>query len=62
MITVREHALAIRAIGDPARPGAMTEIRERAAAIVKALDESESAWRSDGTTYRLVEDAIEAPS
>lgn len=28
---------------------------------IRILDESESAWRSDGTTYRLVEDQIEVP-
>lgn len=37
-------------------------VRGLLAEAIKAIDESETAWRGDGGTYRLIEDDIEVPS
>lgn len=64
MTTVREHieaaAVAARALAVFHAEGAIAAAELRDA--IAALDEAETAWRNDGSTYRLVPDTVEVPA
>lgn len=70
MTTLREHLHILNGLtvcafgGSKAKPCGcrICDIRRHHQSMLTELDESESAWRKDGSTYRLVPDKIEVNS